>query len=204
MHKKHNNALDRQEEREVLKLPADRKVTLENLESWNPYNLQKFWTRWLAYHYRLNNNDLMANQITNQEPEYLSSYYNLDLKRPVYTEEKQPNKNDDRFSKNLGYGQIFDVLDSNRDALESILDSFREKYVGFNHEMGTLHHEVGREAASMHPATVAASAVTEPEFTYKFDDSNLKEKHPFAVKPNDPRYYGETPFSSGKHMVHLF
>ncbi|XP_076286685.1 uncharacterized protein LOC143212142 isoform X2 [Lasioglossum baleicum] len=37
----------------------------------------------------------------------------------------------------------------------------------------------------------------QPEFTFKFDDSNLAEKHPFAVKPNDPRYYQDTPFSFG-------
>ncbi|XP_017755196.1 PREDICTED: uncharacterized protein LOC108547269 isoform X2 [Eufriesea mexicana] len=33
------------------------------------------------------------------------------------------------------------------------------------------------------------------EFTFKFDDSNLRERHPFAVKPNDPRYYQDTSFS---------
>ncbi|XP_012539447.1 uncharacterized protein LOC105838437 isoform X2 [Monomorium pharaonis] len=197
MHKKHNNALDRQEERENLKFPADRKVALENLESWGPYNLQKFWTRWLTPHYRPNNNNLLADQITpNREPNYLSPYYNLNLKRPVYTERKQPNKNDDRFSKNLEYEQIFDVLDSNRDALESMLDSFSDNYVGYNHEMETLHHEGGRGAAPMGPVTAGESGTTKPEFTYKFDNSNLKEKHPFAVKPNDPRYNGETPFSS--------
>ncbi|CAK9798137.1 Neural proliferation differentiation and control protein 1 [Anthophora quadrimaculata] len=37
--------------------------------------------------------------------------------------------------------------------------------------------------------------VTTPEFKFKFDDSNLRESHPFAVKPNDPRYYQETFFS---------
>jgi len=144
---------------------------------------------WLAHHYR-------SNQIT--EPEYLLSYYNLDLKRPPYSEEKQSGENDGRFSKDLGYEQIFDV---DREPMESTLDSFREKYIDFNHGMGTLHHEGGREAAPMHPATAVASTTT--EFTYEFDNSNLKEKHPFAVKPNDPRYYGEEPFSSGKHSYNL-
>ncbi|XP_011062016.1 PREDICTED: protein cab-1 [Acromyrmex echinatior] len=167
MYKKHNSLLDHQEEREVLlKLLSDRKDFLE----------------WLTHFYR-------QNQIT--EPNYLSSYFNLDLKRPTYSEEKQPSENDGRFSKDLGYGKIFDV---NRDPMESTLDSFQKKYMDFNH--GTFHHEGGMEAAPIHPATAAASGATEPEFTYKFDDSNLKEKHPFAVKPNDPRYYGEEPFSS--------
>ncbi|XP_018400407.1 PREDICTED: uncharacterized protein LOC108777909 [Cyphomyrmex costatus] len=169
MHKKHNNLLDHQEERDVLlKLLSDRKE-------------QNFLT-WLSRLYR-------QNHIT--EPEYLLSYYNLDLKRPPYTEEKQSSENDGRFSKDLRYGKIFDA---NRDAIESTLDSFREKYVDFNH--GTLHYEGGMETARIRPATAAASEATEPEFTYKFDDSNRKEEHPFAVKPNDPRYYGEEPFSS--------
>lgn len=172
MHKKYNNLLDHQEEREVLS-PFYRK--------YSDKKEQNFLT-WLTQHYR-------QNQIT--EPEYLLSYYNLDLKRPTYSEEKQPSENDGRFSKDLGYGKIFDV---NREPMESTLDSFQEKYVDFNH--GTFHHEGGMEAAPIRPATAATSGATEPEFTYKFDDSNLKEKHPFAVKPNDPRYYSEEPFSS--------
>lgn len=36
-----------------------------------------------------------------------------------------------------------------------------------------------------------------PEFTYFFDDSNLKEKYPF-IQPNDPRYYENTIFPVGK------
>lgn len=186
MHKKHNNLLDRQEERGILKFLTDRKITLDNM---------KQFLTWMGHH-RLNPS---ADQITNRELEYLLSYYNLDLKHPAYSEEKQPKENDSpTFPKNLRYEQIF------RDPMEeSILDSFREKYIDFNHEMGTLHHEGGREAAPMHPAPAAISEVIEPEFTYKFDDSNLKEKHPFAVKPNDPRYYGEAPFSSGKHSHDL-
>jgi len=179
MHKKHNN-LDRQEER-FLKLMAERKVTLDDLK-------QNFIRNWLGvHHYRLNNP--IADQITDREPEYLESYYNLGLKRPVYLEEKQLNENDDRLSKDFGYGQTFAI---DRDQMESIL----EKYIDLNHGVRTLHHEGGKEAAPMRPATSATSAATEPEFTYKFDNSNLKEKHPFAVKPNDPRY-GEAPFSSG-------
>jgi len=169
MYKKHNSLLDHQEEREVLlKLLSDRKDFLE----------------WLTHFYR-------QNQI--MEPEYLSSYFNLDRKRPIYSEEKQPNENDNHFSKNLGYGKIFDV---NRDPMESTLDSFQKKYID---EIETFHHEGGMEAAPIRPATAAASGATEPEFTYKFDDSNFKEKHPFAVKPNDPRYYSEESFSSGEH-----
>lgn len=184
MHKKHNN-LDRQER--FLKFMAERKVTLDDLK-------QNFIKNWLSgHHYRSNNP--IADQITDREPEYLESYYNLGLKRPIYLEEKQPNENDDRLSKDFGYGQTFDV---DRDQVESILD----KYIDLNHMvhgLRTLHHEGGKGAAPIHSAT-STSVATEPEFTYKFDNSNLKEKHPFAVKPNDPRYHSEAPFSSGIHI----
>lgn len=36
--------------------------------------------------------------------------------------------------------------------------------------------------------------VTIPEFTFKFEDSILPETYPFAVKPNDPRYYNNALF----------
>ncbi|XP_077280594.1 uncharacterized protein LOC143907600 [Temnothorax americanus] len=185
MHKKHNS-LDRlPEEERFLKLLTERKITLDDLKQFFIKNL-------LTPHYRTNNNPI-GDQITDREPAYLLSYYNLDLKRLAYPDEKQLNENDDRFPKNIGYGQAFDM---DRDAMESMLDTFREKYTDFNHGARTLHHEGGREAAPMRPAAAVASATTEPEFTYKFDDSNLKEKHPFAVKPNDPRYFGEASFSS--------
>ncbi|XP_011866459.1 PREDICTED: uncharacterized protein LOC105561260 isoform X2 [Vollenhovia emeryi] len=178
MHKKHNN-LDRQEER-FLKFLAERQITLDDLKQFLVKNF-------LAHHYRVNHNPI-ADQISDREPEYLS-YYNSDLKRLAYPEEKQPNENDDRFPKNIR--QIFDEDRelSSRD-IDFILDIFRDK--SDLNGMGTLHYERGREAVPMRPATAAS----EPKFTFKFDDSNLKEKHPFAVKPNDPRYYGEAPFSS--------
>ncbi|XP_033223752.1 uncharacterized protein LOC117177268 isoform X2 [Belonocnema kinseyi] len=34
-----------------------------------------------------------------------------------------------------------------------------------------------------------------PEFTFAFGEPDLSEKHPFALRPNDPRYYQEAPFS---------
>lgn len=37
--------------------------------------------------------------------------------------------------------------------------------------------------------------MTIPEFTFKFEDSILPETYPFAVKPNDPRYYNNALFS---------
>lgn len=60
-----------------------------------------------------------------------------------------------------------------------------------DHHAGVLH-EGGRETV--------AQMISGPKFTYKFDDSNLVERRPFAVKPNDPRYYDDAPFSSGKYI----
>lgn len=34
-----------------------------------------------------------------------------------------------------------------------------------------------------------------PKFTYYLDDPDIKDKHPFAIKPNDPRYYKDTMFN---------
>lgn len=34
-----------------------------------------------------------------------------------------------------------------------------------------------------------------PEFTYAFGEPDLNDEYPFAVRPNDPRYYQETPFN---------
>lgn len=33
-----------------------------------------------------------------------------------------------------------------------------------------------------------------PEFTYAFSEPDLSDEHPFAVRPNDPRYYQESSF----------
>ncbi|KAL0113733.1 hypothetical protein PUN28_012690 [Cardiocondyla obscurior] len=170
MHKKHNS-LDRQEER-LLKLLTEKKITLNDLI---------FIIKNLAHRYRINHNPI-ADQITDRELEYFQPYYNP--RSPVYPEEKQLNENDDRFPKDIAYEQSFDVLGT-------LTKYLQDKYGNFNHEMETLHHEGGREAAPIRTETAAIG----PEFTYEFDNSNLKEDHPFAVKPNDPRYYGKAPFA---------
>jgi len=117
-----------------------------------------------------------------KQARYFFPHYHVD-----YPEEK-PNENNDRFIKDLNYGRTFDM---DRGMMEESVPSFYGKH---NHVMGVLHYEGGSEAAPMQPAN-------ELEFTYKFDNSNLEEKQPFAVKPNDPRYYKDMPFSSGKYSL---
>ena len=39
-----------------------------------------------------------------------------------------------------------------------------------------------------------------PQFTYKFDKPNLENKSPFAVAPNDPRFYQDSSFATGKYI----
>lgn len=46
--------------------------------------------------------------------------------------------------------------------------------------------------------------VTIPEFTFKFEDSILPETYPFAVKPNDPRYYNNALFSLSMSNFNIF
>lgn len=125
------------------------------------------------------------------EAKYPSTYYNWNLKHLDYSEEKQ-HEDDKRFPKNFE-----STLDDDKEMLKELMEELRRKYASRNHAMDMfMHHEGGREAES--------AAADEPEFTFSFDDSNLEERHPFAVKPNDPRYYSDTPFSSGKHSPALF
>jgi hypothetical protein len=173
VHKKHDSApqLDHQKTRELLEVLADK---LRQKVETNHVD-------WTNHRHRTMYDPIL--QIAKQEAKYFFPHYHLG-----YPEEK-PNENDDRFTKNLDYGRTFDV---DRGMMEESVPSFYGKH---NHVMGVLHYEGGSEAAPMQSAT------NEPEFTYKFDKSNLKEKHPFAVKPNDPRYYKDVPFSSGKYSL---
>lgn len=132
------------------------------------------------------------------ETEYPTTYYRNFKHYPDYPEEKERNEDDKRFSKSFEPTFALD-----KDMLELMEDLHMRKHGNHNHAIDMLmHHEGGREAGSA--VRPAAEAEDEPEFTFSFDDSNLKERHPFAVKPNDPRYYSDAPFSSGKHSFALF
>jgi len=137
------------------------------------------------------------------ETEYPSTYYNRDFKHLDYSEEKQRKENDKRLPKNLE--SAFD-MEKERMLEKFMMNTFHRKYTNHNHGMDMfMHHEGGREMESVvQPAAMAAEGADEPEFTFSFDDSNLEERHPFAVKPNDPRYYSDAPFSSGKNSPALF
>ena len=67
------------------------------------------------------------------------------------------------------------------------------KYVKLN-EVGVIPHS---EQIEQHHEKI-------PEFTFAFGEPDLSDKHPFAVRPNDPRYYQDAPFSSCKlHNIHF-
>jgi len=172
VHKKHDSVsqLDHQKTQELLEVLAD-KLRQQKVRTWTNHRHRPMYQDPIL-------------QIAEQEARYPFPYYHMG-----YPEEKQPDENDDRFSKDRSYGRAFDA---DRGMMEESAHSFYGKH---NHATGVLHHEGGSEAAPMQPAT------NEPEFTYKFDNSNLEEKHPFAVKPNDPRYYNDVPFSSGKYSL---
>lgn len=181
MHKKHSNLqqLNHQEERRIVEYLTGRKAAEDSLN--------RKLNAWLEHYYHPPNyHDSIVDQITNENSGY---FHNLGHKYPDYLEEKQPDEmnNNGPFSKDLDFGQIFDV-----DKGREMENTFHNRYIDHNPTLGiSLHYEGGREAARPVEAT-------EPEFTYKFDNSNLETKHPFAVAPNDPRYYDEA-FSSGKH-----
>ncbi|XP_011329146.1 uncharacterized protein LOC105274586 isoform X2 [Ooceraea biroi] len=178
MHKKHNGLQLDKQAREILKILNDK------LREGEAY--QEKDKTWAVHRHRPMYDDPML-QIAEQEAgSYLLPYYHLGTDHLGYPEEKQPSEKDDRFTKGLGFDVDRDVMEKSRVVMLP-MHSFYGKH---NHETDVLHHEGGSEAAPMQPAA------TEPEFTYKFDNSNLEDKHPFAVKPNDPRYYSNTPFSS--------
>ncbi|XP_072748900.1 uncharacterized protein [Anoplolepis gracilipes] len=184
VHKKHSNLqqLNHEEEsRRIVEILTDRKAAQDSLN--------RKLNAWLEHYYHPPHyHNSIVNQIASQNSaEYI---YNLNHnKYPDYPEEKQPDEtNDDHFPKELEYGRTFDV-DRGGAMEEPVVNNF---HIDHNPALGILlHHEDGREAARP-----ASPAETEPEFTYKFDNSNLGEKHPFAVAPNDPRYYNNAPFSS--------
>lgn len=191
MHKKHSNfqQLNHEDERRIVEFLANRKAAEDSLN-------QKL-KAWLERHYHsFQNQDSNVNQITSQDSGFFD---NLDNKYPDYPEEKELDEtnNGAYFSKDLEYGRTFDV-NRGRAMEEPVVNTFH-KYINHNPAGIFLHHESGRETTR--PASPAAEAI-EPEFTYSFDNPNLEEKHPFAVAPNDLRYF-DAPFSSGKHSHRL-
>ncbi|XP_050460262.1 uncharacterized protein LOC126856101 [Cataglyphis hispanica] len=183
MYKKHSNfqQLNHEDERRIVEFLANRKAAEDSLN-------QKL-KAWLERQYHsFKNQDSNVNQITSQDSEFFD---NLDNKYSDYPEGKQPDEtNNDYFSKDLEYGRTFDV-DRGGTMEKPVVNTFH-KYINHNPAGIFLHHEGGRETTR--PASPAAEAI-EPEFTYSFDNPNLEENHPFAVAPNDLRYY-DAPFSS--------
>lgn len=174
VHKKHSDQqLDHQEERriaEFLKATQESKLN-RKLRTWLDHLYQ-------SSHYHAQNRNQDSGYFYNQRHKYPD---------PDYSDEKQPDETDNIdgriFSKDLQYERIYDMDSGGATRDESVVDTFHDKYADHNHEGGIK----------------SVAEATGPEFTYKFDDSNLQEKHPFAVRPNDPRYYSDAPFSSGKH-----
>lgn len=175
MHKKHNVQLDRQKERELLEVL--KKTTLENFRRQQKLRV---WPR--HYHHQYNPiNEIMPGQ------DYLMNYYGVGLKLG-YPEMKTSEDDAQGYGEGLRYEQTFP--DADGDAMAEL--DFHGKWMEGDHAI--VLHEGGREN------TARPAAIGEAMVTYRFDKSNLQEKHPFAVKPNDPRYYNDAPFSSGKYI----
>lgn len=173
MHKKHMI----QNPRDLLDALTN-KVALEKLRQ----QKLKMWTRHRQHQYQDSIDQVVP------ERNYLLPY-DLDFKLD-YPDVKS-SKDDGQ-----GYGDGFGYDYRDDGVIEKFTLDFHNRYMDRDHT--NVLHEGAREAAVHSPATLSG-----PEFTYKFDDSNLEEKHPFAVKPNDPRYYSDAPFSFGKYTYTL-
>lgn len=187
-YKKHHLELGRQDKRDLLEVLAD-KTDLANIlrkEKLGPWNYER------QIQYNEPGNDLP------REREYELPYYNLNPLAPAfdYPSLKSPylshtsNRQSANFQdENLRFGQ---------DAL-SKHSFYRERDLGKGMKEEPMFEYHGRYDGPINEDDGEKELRTPPpgpEFTFKFDDSNLSEKHPFAVKPNDPRYYQDVPFSS--------
>lgn len=111
---------------------------------------------------------------------YLMNYHNLGLKLDYHPEMKSGEDDDGQgYGDALDYGRTF----AGADEVVQPIPGFHGKWM-----------EGGREN------TARPAAIGETMVAFRFDKSNLEDRHPFAVKPNDPRYYSDAPFSSGKYI----
>ncbi|XP_076622875.1 uncharacterized protein LOC143342651 isoform X1 [Colletes latitarsis] len=186
-HKKHQLQLDREKERDLLKTLTDKAnladiLRKEKLKEWND--------RQTEYNEPINE--------TPRERDHYLPFYELNpfddsvdypgLKLPYMPH--GTNREDVNYQNNgYVYGRN---VPFNHPSYEGPIDFEKgmkeEPILGLHRSYDGSVNGIDRK--------LQESRVTVPEFTFKFDDSNLDERRPFAVKPNDPRYYQDAPFFS--------
>ncbi|CAL7933600.1 unnamed protein product [Xylocopa violacea] len=190
VHKKRHLDLDRPKERDLLEALVDKESLSEILRKVKP----KAW----------NHREARYNEPINepqQEKGPYSPFYELNpFESPLeYPNFKLPyvsremNEDDGNFqdedyeyNRNPALKQMaYDETGFDKGMKEEPLLNFHGSYSDLINQDGVEDKQMQKPYA------------TTAKFTYKFDNSNLHERHPFAVKPNDPRYYQDTPFSLG-------
>ncbi|XP_017794239.1 PREDICTED: uncharacterized protein LOC108575843 [Habropoda laboriosa] len=183
-HKKHRVDLDRLKERDLLEALVNKGSLAEILRNGKP----KGW----------NHRQMRYNEPINESPQQREPFYDLNpfespleypnFKLPYYpreTNEEDGNFQDDgyQYDRNPPLKQMaYEETNFNKEMKDEPLLDFHGSYDGsmVNEDEG----DNDRKTQKPH--------MTNPEFFFKFDDLNPPERHPFAVKPNDPRYYQET------------
>ncbi|XP_047343229.1 uncharacterized protein LOC124946513 isoform X1 [Vespa velutina] len=185
IHKKHHLDLNEQDEHEILKslkekFHLDDRLREQKLTPWNynsqiqhrdlkqtlpknDYNLLYYGFNPLFKNFK----DYFDSELSYQGNELIKDnrkYRNIDI---GYLQEKR---------QSLYNAEIEDNTDK-----EIIADLLKKNLMSSN-------RQIIEENKNFIPSFAQV-----PEFTYFFDDSNLKEKYPF-IQPNDPRYYENTIF----------
>ncbi|XP_014486133.1 PREDICTED: uncharacterized protein LOC106750342 [Dinoponera quadriceps] len=187
MHKKHNGVSQmeeadqqrRQKQHELLEVL--KKSTLDSLRSRERQKLRTWPHR--HYHHQYNPIDEI---ISSGGEDHFVNYYGVKVGYP----EMKPSASEDDgqvYGDVLGqYGRVF------ADGEEEPILNFRGKWMEGDHAI-VLHEGGGGGHRST--GAPAQPAIDEAMVTYRFDKPNLDDRHPFAVRPNDPRYYSDAPFS---------
>ncbi|KAK1121558.1 hypothetical protein K0M31_010356 [Melipona bicolor] len=174
VHKKHRLDLDRQKERDLLEALINKGILAKTLKNGKP----KGWN------YRQTRYNEPINESPRERERYFLEYSSFKL--PYFTREMNEEDGTNFQDDDYGYDQnpplkhlSYDEINFDRGMKEEPLE-FRGSYGGL----------VNEEDDKSDVQTQKLQTTT-PYFSF---DSNLHERHPFAVKPNDPRYYQDGPF----------
>lgn len=173
-HRKHRLDLDRQKERDLLEALINKGILAETLKKGKP----KGWN------YRQTRYNEPINESPRERERYFLQYSSFKL--PYFTREMNEEDGTNFQDDDYGYDQnpplkhlSYDEINFDRGMKEEPLE-FRGSYGGL----------VNEEDDKSDVQTQKLQTTT-PYFSF---DSNLYERHPFAVKSNDPRYYQDGPF----------
>nr|XP_034177965.1 uncharacterized protein LOC117603185 isoform X1 [Osmia lignaria] len=186
-HKKHHLDSRRQKERDLLNVLTDKAILAEILRK----KKAKEW----------NLRQTRYNEPINELPEEREQYLPIDeLNRLEYLKFKLPYlsrkiNDDDANYRDEGYeyeenGPIKEIPYEERKFDRGMKE---EPLLGYH---GSYSGSFDEQIAA-NDMNVQKPHTTVPEFTYHFYDSDLNERHPFAVKPNNPKYYQDGPFFFG-------